>query len=68
MIDLTKLGVGGYALSWFTLALFVAGIAQGKNRSGLTWFILSAIFSAPIAMFVLVVICDKPPYKGSSQE
>ncbi|MBF0442475.1 MAG: hypothetical protein HQK54_11265 [Oligoflexales bacterium] len=44
------LGWGG----WGTLALVTAGIAQGKNRSGLTWFFL-ALFLGPIALFVLVV-------------
>jgi len=52
--------VGGYAITWFTFAMVVAGIAQGKNRSGLSWFLLSIVISAPIALFILVVFCDKP--------
>lgn len=40
-----------------TLALINAGIAQGKNRSGLNWFLLS-LFLGPIATLCLV-ICDK---------
>ncbi len=44
-------------LTWFMLALIVAGIAQGKNRSGLNWFILSALFG-PFALF-FVVFADK---------
>jgi hypothetical protein len=33
----------GYAVGWGTLALINAGIAQGKNRSGLVWFLLSLL-------------------------
>lgn len=40
-----------------TLALINAGIAQGKNRSGLKWFLLS-LFLGPIATLCLV-ICNK---------
>jgi hypothetical protein len=39
---------------WGTLALINAGLAQGKNRSGLNWFLLS-IFFGPIATFFLVI-------------
>src|SRR5690242_1376707 len=31
----------GYIVGWGTLALINAGLAQGKNRSGIGWFILS---------------------------
>ncbi len=48
---------GSYFVGWGTLALINAGIAQGKNRSGLNWFILSLIFG-PFATFCLV-IADK---------
>ena len=41
-------------IGWTTLALINAGIAQGKNRSGLNWFLLS-VFFGPIATFALVV-------------
>ena len=37
-----------------------AWLAQGKNRSGLNWFLLSLPFG-PIATFVLVVFMDKLP-------
>jgi hypothetical protein len=47
-----------YAVGWGTLALINAGIAQGKNRSGLNWFLLSLLFG-PIATFVLVAFFDK---------
>lgn len=48
---------GGYTIGWGTLALVNAGLAQGKNRSGLNWFLLSLILG-PIATF-LIVILDK---------
>lgn len=48
------LGVGrGYFVGWGTLALLNAGIAQGKNRSGLNWFLLSLLLG-PIASLLLV--------------
>lgn len=47
-----------YAIGWGTLAIINAGIAQGKNRSGMNWFLLS-IFFGPIATLVLVAFCDK---------
>jgi len=40
-----------------TLALINAGIAQGKNRPGMNWFLLS-LFLGPIATLCLV-LCDK---------
>lgn len=43
-----------YFLGWGTLALINAGLAQGKNRSGIIWFILS-LFLGPIATFLLVL-------------
>lgn len=43
-----------YAVGWGTLALINAGLAQGKNRSGLNWFLLS-ILLGPIATFFLVI-------------
>jgi hypothetical protein len=46
-----------YFVGWGTLALINAGLAQGKNRSGLTWFLLS-LFLGPIAT-LLLVIADK---------
>jgi hypothetical protein len=44
-----------YAVGWGTLALINAGIAQGKNRSGLAWFLLSLLLG-PIATLVLVLL------------
>jgi len=51
---------GQYAVGWGTLALLNAGIAQGKNRSGLLWF-LASLFFGPIATFLLVAACAKVP-------
>lgn len=50
----------GYYIGWGSLALINAGLAQGKNRSGLVWFLLSLILG-PIATFILVAFCDKLP-------
>ena len=47
-----------YVAGWGTLTLINAGIAQGKNRSGLNWFLLS-IFLGPVATFILVALCGK---------
>ena len=40
---------------WFTLALVNAGLAQGKNRSGWNWFVVS-LFLGPFATFMIVVV------------
>ncbi|MBL4886817.1 MAG: hypothetical protein JKY95_20115 [Planctomycetaceae bacterium] len=49
-----------YFVGWFTLALINAGLAQGKNRSGLNWFLISLLLG-PIATFLLVAFSDKRP-------
>ncbi len=49
-----------FAVLWGTLALVNAGLAQGKNRCGLNWFLLS-ILLGPLATFILVVFCEKLP-------
>ena len=49
----------GYFVGWGTLALINAGIAQGKNRSGLNWFLISLLLG-PLATLILVVQ-DKLP-------
>src|SRR5262245_57261635 len=41
------------SIGWGTLSLIVAGIAQGKNRSGLAWWLLSLIFG-PFALLILL--------------
>lgn len=43
-----------FYVGWGTLTLINAGIAQGKNRSGLNWFLLS-ILLGPFATFILVI-------------
>lgn len=45
----------GFAVGWGTLALINAGLAQGKNRSGLAWFFLSLLLG-PIATLVIVLL------------
>ncbi len=55
-----------YAIEWGTLAIINAGIAQGKNRCGLNWFIL-LILLGPIATFILVALYDKLPPKGNNE-
>lgn len=50
-----------YAIGWGTLALINAGLAQGKNRSGLNWF-LASLLLGPIATFLLV-LWEKPTEK-----
>jgi len=52
--------MGGYAVGWFTLAIINAGIAQGKNRKGLNWFLISLLLG-PVATFLLVAFFDKLP-------
>ncbi len=49
-----------FVVGWGTLALINAGIAQGKNRGGLNWFLLS-LFLGPIATFLLVAAFDRLP-------
>ena len=56
--DVVVMQAQHYAVGWVTLALLNAGIAQGKNRSGLNWFLLSLLLG-PIATFVLVTFFEK---------
>ncbi len=49
-----------YYAGWGTLALINAGLAQGKNRSGLNWFLLS-ILLGPVATLLLVMFFDPLP-------
>jgi hypothetical protein len=44
----------GYVVGWGTLALINAGLAQGKKRSGLGWF-LASLLLGPVATFLIVV-------------
>jgi hypothetical protein len=43
-----------FVVGWGTLALIIAGIAQGKNRSGLPWFLLGVLLG-PIALLFLLL-------------
>jgi hypothetical protein len=44
-----------FVVGWGTLALINAGLAQGKRRSGLLWFLLSLVLG-PIATLLIVVL------------
>lgn len=44
-----------YFVGWGTLALINAGVAQGKHRSGLLWFLLSLLLG-PVATLLIVVL------------
>ena len=46
---------------WGTLALVNAGLAQGKNRSGLAWFLVSLLLG-PLATLLIVVL--EPASRG----
>ncbi len=46
---------GEYAVGWFTLSLINAGLAQGKGRSGLVWWLVS-VFLGPIATLIIVLL------------
>ena len=50
---------GGFVVGWGTLALINAGLAQGKNCSGLNWFLLSLLIG-PLATFLLVLQPNLP--------
>ncbi|MCH8533275.1 MAG: hypothetical protein LAT65_20745 [Saccharospirillum sp.] len=50
---------GGYFVGWGTLALINAGLAQGKGRRGLVWFLLSLLLG-PIATLLIVVLDANP--------
>ncbi|MER7009618.1 hypothetical protein ABT297_42165 [Dactylosporangium sp. NPDC000555] len=41
-------------LFWFTLSLINAGLAQGKGRSGLVWWLWSLLLG-PLATLIIVV-------------
>ena len=44
-----------YFVGWSTLALINAGLAQGKNRTGLNWFLLSLVLG-PITTLILLFV------------
>lgn len=57
----TFAGGAPWFVGWGTLALINAALAQGKNRSGLLWFLLSLLFG-PFATLLLVLL---PKVRGS---
>lgn len=54
-----------YVVGWGTLALINAGLAQGKNRGGLNWF-LASLLLGPIATFLIVAL-DRQPQSQQKQ-
>ncbi len=48
-----------FFVGWGTLMLINAGIAQGKGRAGLNWFLIT-LFLGPFATLLLVIL-DKLP-------
>ena len=52
-----------YVVGWGTLALINAGLAQGKRRSGLAWFLVSLLLG-PIATFLIVILDPPTPPRG----
>ena len=44
-----------FFVGWGTLALINAGLAQGKGRSGLNWFLLSMLLGPLATLFVVVM-------------
>lgn len=48
----------GWVAGWGTLALINAGLAQGKDRGGLIWFLISLLLG-PLAT-LLIVVLPKP--------
>jgi hypothetical protein len=45
----------GYVVGWGTLMLINAGLAQGKGRSGLGWF-LGSLLLGPLATLAIVLL------------
>lgn len=55
---------GDWYVGWGTLALINAGLAQGKGRSGLGWFLLS-LLGGPIVTLILVLLAKLPDVRRS---
>ena len=49
-----------FFVGWGTLSLINAGLAQGKGRSGMLWWLLS-LFLGPIATLLIVVLPKADP-------
>ena len=56
-----------FFVGWGTLSLINAGLAQGKGRSGLAWWLISLLLG-PIATFLIVVLDKLEPMPPSSSE
>jgi hypothetical protein len=50
-----QVGDSQYFVGWGTLALINCGLPQGKQRSGLNWFLLS-ILLGPLATLILLFL------------
>lgn len=60
MSEVEFMGQGGqFVVGLGTLALINAGLAQGKNRSGLVWFFISVLLG-PLATLLLVILEKLP--------
>lgn len=44
-----------FFVGWGTLSLINAGLAQGKGRSGLAWWVVSLLLG-PLATFLVVIL------------
>jgi hypothetical protein len=55
-----------FVLGWGTLSLIIAGIAQGKNRSGLGWWLIGLVLG-PIGLLVLLFV-DTLPAESSVED
>ena len=49
-----------FVAGWGTLSLVNAGLAQGKLRSGLLWWVFSLLLG-PLATFLIVVLPPVEP-------
>jgi hypothetical protein len=52
-----------FSAAWFTLSLINAGLAQGKGRSGLNWWLVSLLL--PLATLLIVA---SPSIPAGEQE
>ena len=58
-VESVTLNTSWYA-GWGTLALVNAGLAQGKHRSGLIWFLIS-LLCGPLATLLIVLLDRAEP-------
>jgi len=54
-VQVMDMSNGSYFVGWGTLSLVNAGLAQGKGRSGLNWWLLSLLLG-PVATFLIVFL------------